>query len=209
MRIENPPTEVTSAALVLGIGAGGILVLMVLCYFCADWLLSFVQRVLHFVLHDKQQKLQEAILSLARDVIDGFRAISSFGKLLVVLLLSLVTWLLFAFSMQIGIWCFGDFPSFWVGLATNSIVALAVAVPSAPGFIGTYQAGCWLSLTLVFGYPKEFSFAYAIVIHAVQAVLVFAVGLFCLQRNGMGLGDLRRSRQSDSESTAREERITA
>ncbi len=200
LRVEDPPTQVTSAALVLGLVAGSILVVMLMCYFCADWLLKTGESVLRFVMKDKNPKLQQSLLAFATEIIAGFRSISSFKQLLTVIILSFATWLLLALSMQIGLWCFGEFPSLWVGLTANAIVALAVAVPSAPGFIGTYQAGCWLSLSLVFGYPREFSIAYAVVVHALQALVVFALGLVSLQRNGLAIGDLRRSKaEAESE----------
>ena len=55
------------------------------------------------------------------------------------------------FNYQVALWMFGEFPSFWVGTMINVMLALAVAAPSAPGFIGTYQFGCVVALTYIYG----------------------------------------------------------
>ena len=51
----------------------------------------------------------------------------------------------------------------------TAIVAIAVSVPSAPGYIGAFQLGCVLGLA-IFGIPESEAIAYSIVLHLTQFV---------------------------------------
>ena len=75
------------------------------------------------------------------------------------------------------------------------MTALAVAAPSAPGFIGVYQAGCVAALAL-FGISKEIGIAFSLVTHAYQFVIIVGLGVISLARNGLGLGDLQMKEES-------------
>jgi uncharacterized membrane protein YbhN (UPF0104 family) len=81
-------------------------------------------------------------------------------------------------------------PSVTMAVAMTVIVALAVAAPSAPGFLGVYQAGCVGALDL-FGVPPENAIVIALVSHALQYLMVLGFGLFSLRRQGVGWGELR------------------
>ncbi len=81
-------------------------------------------------------------------------------------------------------------PSVTMSVAMTVIVALAVAAPSAPGFLGVYQAGCVGALDL-FGVPTEDAIVIALVSHALQYLMVLGFGLCSLRRQGVGWGELR------------------
>lgn len=85
-----------------------------------------------------------------------------------------------------------------IAVAVTVIVALAVAAPSAPGFLGIYQAGCVGGLSL-FGVPAEDAVAFALVSHAVQYVMVLLFGAYSLRRQGVRWSELRK-RVQDEES---------
>jgi hypothetical protein len=72
----------------------------------------------------------------------------------------------------------------------NLMIALAVAAPSAPGFIGTFQAGCLVALTVISGYSREFAMAYSVVTHVLQMTLVLGAGFVVLHLRGLRLAQL-------------------
>jgi len=76
-----------------------------------------------------------------------------------------------------------------LGFATTVIVAVAVSAPSAPGFLGVYQAGSEVALRL-FGVAKTASDAFGILTWAVQMVVIVALGMWCLARLNLSLGDV-------------------
>lgn len=66
------------------------------------------------------------------------------------------------------------------------VTCLAIALPSAPGFIGTYHAGAALAL-FVFGYDRQEVAAFAIASHLANFGLTILLGLEALARRGFSL----------------------
>jgi len=69
-------------------------------------------------------------------------------------------------------------------------VGAAVALPSAPGFLGPYHAACWIALR-PFGVPKELAIALGTLSHLVFWVTSTLLGLAALRFSGAPLGELR------------------
>jgi uncharacterized protein (TIRG00374 family) len=80
----------------------------------------------------------------------------------------------------------------WV---TLSAVGMAVAIPSAPGFFGTYHAACKLALE-PFGVPPETAVALGTLVHGVFWVTLTLLGLVVLRTGDTSLSDLEQARQS-------------
>jgi hypothetical protein len=80
-------------------------------------------------------------------------------------------------------------PFFLAAMAVTAIIAIAVSVPSAPGYIGSFQLGCTLSLAL-FAVDQNRAIAYSIVLHLAQFVGIIAAGLYSLWTEGMSLHDV-------------------
>jgi len=125
------------------------------------------------------------------DYFSGLRVITSIWQLVGVILWSYAMWLMVAIWYQGLLWAFGIYPSLWVGMMLNVMVALAVAAPSAPGFLGTFQVGCILALSTVYGYSKEFAMAYSVIGHLLQMVFNIGAGLIVLQLRGLKFRQLR------------------
>jgi len=78
-------------------------------------------------------------------------------------------------------------------LAAVVIVAAFVALPQAPGFVGTWQAGCVVALGL-FGVPNELAVGYSLLTWMVSMVVNVGIGGVCLAREDLSLGALLRKR---------------
>lgn len=76
------------------------------------------------------------------------------------------------------------------------MVAFAVAVPSAPGFLGTFQFGCIIALSVLYPYSKEFAVAYSVVSLGVQYVVLNLAGLYVLKKRGLNFSELRKTSQA-------------
>jgi hypothetical protein len=74
----------------------------------------------------------------------------------------------------------------WV---TQSAVGMAVAIPSAPGFFGTYHAACKLALE-PFGVSPETAVALGTLLHGVFWVTLTLLGLVVLRLGNTSLSDL-------------------
>lgn len=112
--------------------------------------------------------------------IQGLYCVPSVGSLLTVLALSVLGWIATIacyFAMAMG---FGLDLSFSQAALVLVIVMLGIAIPSAPGFIGTFHGFCVAALALVAGTDPALAAAYATLLHGMQWILNTLVGSACL-----------------------------
>lgn len=195
VRMDEVPEIVIYGSGALGCLAGGILLVMFFGYLLGDRFVQIVEAIMNRLLGSRLPGFKLWAINFLRGFLEGLRAISSFKALLMVLIYSVALWLLGAFGYQVVLWCFGEVPSWWVGMAVSLLVCLAVAAPSAPGFVGTFQFGCCLALCNIYHYPKEFALAYSILAHVCQ-VIVLAIGsAILLQLRGLKFSQLRQKKE--------------
>lgn len=133
--------------------------------------------------------------AVVRDLVAGFARLDDPRTIALVVALSIVQWVAIAGSWWFGlagVWS----PDFAAAAFAAAVVALSVIVPIVPGGVGVVQGAAVLSLA-AFHVPAESALALAIVIHAVQAGTVLALGLLALAWEGIGLGSLRRMKGGD------------
>src|SRR5262249_24879447 len=82
-----------------------------------------------------------------------------------------------------------DLPAYAAFLVL-AILAVALILPSTPGYVGPFQAGTVLALGL-FGVPKATALSLSILYHAVNYVPITLVGLAYLGALNLTLGELR------------------
>ena len=190
-QMNDVPVLVSAGAKALGAIAALIVVVMVIAYVKSSLIIQFLEKVLRRLVKDHRHELREKIVVLAEEFLLGLRGISSFSQLILVFVWSLILWVELGFIYQVGLWAMGETANFWVGLLTSILVAFAVAAPSAPGFIGTFQAGCVVALTGIYHYPHEFALAYAIFIHGAQFGTIIVAALILLNLRGLSFSDLK------------------
>lgn len=136
-------------------------------------------------------RLPRKIHKIIKEFILGLQAISSLGELLLVIVYSGFVWFFSCLYYWFAMLAMGNMEgSLFVGTVVSVMVALAVAAPSGPGFIGTYQFGCIIALTAIFHIDEQFSLAYSIITHIIQAVFIILFGFFFLGRRGIRLAQL-------------------
>jgi uncharacterized protein (TIRG00374 family) len=69
---------------------------------------------------------------------------------------------------------------------------VAVSVPAAPGYVGTYHAAVVLVAADWLGHPAAQAQAFAILIHASSWLPTVAIGALCLLRSSVELGEVSR-----------------
>ncbi|MCJ7629163.1 MAG: hypothetical protein MUO50_12350, partial [Longimicrobiales bacterium] len=77
-------------------------------------------------------------------------------------------------------------------LFVNATVALAVAAPAAPGFIGTFQLGVTTGLG-VYGVPEAAATALSFGFHLAGFIPVTLIGLFFAWKLGLSFGEVGKS----------------
>lgn len=104
--------------------------------------------------------------------------------------LSVLMWINGAGAIYLLFIAFGTELSFAVACFTGVAIALTVAIPQAPGFIGVFHVAMEKTMIL-WGLGAAQAAGFAIVFWAVSFVPVTTVALFALWREGLSLGGLK------------------
>lgn len=188
---SDMPAIVLAGAKALAILCGGLVGVVLLSYVIPEKLERFFHGVSRAIAGRIAPGLAGKLDGMISEYFIGVRVISSWWQLTQVLLWSYAMWITIGIWYQVLLWSFGEFPSLWVGMMLNVVISLAVAAPSAPGFVGTFQLGCIIALSTMSGFSKEFAMAYSVVAHVAQIVLIVGTGLVILHLRGLKMRQLR------------------
>ncbi|RMG44225.1 MAG: UPF0104 family protein [Candidatus Dadabacteria bacterium] len=185
--INNLPPEIEKGALIFS-----KLALLVFCMIVAGIVFpARIKRLVEWSTGFLPESISKIIVSAAGDFLTGVEVLKGRGVLLKITLLTVIVWFSTYFLFYIFLFAF-DLPrTFFAGVVVSVFVALGVALPSAPGFIGIYQAACMAGFQ-IFTSSKEAALAYAIVTHLYQAVFYVVYGVWALTSRGIKLSDLQR-----------------
>ena len=129
---------------------------------------------------------------------DGLGALRGGAHLFWIAFHSIVVW--FAAStipMLAGFWALGidfgsPFETLVAGWITLAAVGMAVAIPSAPGFFGTYHAACKLALE-PFGVTPEVAVALGTLLHGVFWLTLTLLGFAVLRSRDTSWGEFEQA----------------
>ena len=94
------------------------------------------------------------------------------------LLWSLLLWVWMAASFWVAFQAFGIDLGFTAALFTQCVVSVFVAIPAAPGFIGTLQAGVLVAVSGVFGVSETEALSMSVGYHLAGYIPVTLLGLY-------------------------------
>jgi uncharacterized protein (TIRG00374 family) len=144
------------------------------------------------------ERVGQGLLPVARSFLSGLGGLSDMRTVLLVLWYSAYLWGVITASFAFGFLALGiQVPILAVSLTTVVVVAAFVFLPQAPGFVGTWQAGCVVALGL-FGVPKDVAVGYSILTWIVSMATNVAAAGFFLAREDMSLGQMVRSAASEA-----------
>jgi uncharacterized protein (TIRG00374 family) len=132
---------------------------------------------------------------------DGLGALKGGAHLFWIAFHSITVWYVAStIPMLAGFWALGidvgspfeTLVAAWITLAT---VGMAVAIPSAPGFFGTYHAACRLALE-PFGVPPEEAVALGTLLHGTFWVTLTLLGLAVLRSRRTSFGELEQAAEA-------------
>jgi hypothetical protein len=157
-----------------------------------------VVRLTHSLLRPFPDHFAHVAESSLRSFIAGLGALSGGSHILWIALHSAAIWLVASTGpMLVGLWAFGiDLGSPIETLFTAWIllgaVGVAVAIPSAPGFIGPYQLA-FKAVLVRFGVDPATSLAVGMLVWFVFWVTLTLQGLLVLRSSHIHLSDITRS----------------
>jgi glycosyltransferase 2 family protein len=149
-------------------------------------------------------------LAIRRPVVDALEAflagvsfLRSPALLTRVALWSVVLWGVNALGFWLAFHAFGLDLSFTAALFFQSCIALAVSVPSGPGFFGPYEYASRLVLVDLWGLDASKALGFALGFHIAGFIPVTLMGLFYAWRLGLSLGDVEASEERVEEEVER------
>jgi uncharacterized protein (TIRG00374 family) len=153
------------AALVLGY----LLVLLVLAK------KEFVQGLVEKSLRIFPSRISKALEVIFDKLIEGVEVMANPKRALMILAYSIALWVLFSATTYVFLLAFGIKASFLVAVTIQVFIALAVAIPSAPGFIGTFHAAGRYALAL-YGIQAVVAVSFATVYHLFSLLVSLGLG---------------------------------
>lgn len=130
--------------------------------------------------------LNEALARFTDGVFNSAEVLRSPTQTIAVVLYTVAVWfgtyIFFYFTFS----AMGWEPDLFQSVALTVIVALSVAAPSAPGFVGVYQTACVAGFVL-FGGSAADGLAFSVVNHILQYVLISVIGTAVLYIRGLNL----------------------
>jgi glycosyltransferase 2 family protein len=109
-------------------------------------------------------------------LLGGLSALQNLGRSGTAIVQSLLVWGFNALTYWFGLVAFGvTAPGFAGGVLTEGLTALAIALPSAPGYVGPYEAGIRFALA-PYNIPIETVIAYILAMRLIMSVMAPLIG---------------------------------
>lgn len=150
------------------------------------------------------EKVARLLLPIAvrRPVIDaleafltGVEVLRRPALLLKVSLWTIGLWLLNAVGFWVGFMAFDIHLPFLAAIFLQSIISLAVSIPSAPGFFGLFEGAARAGLVGVWGVEATKAVGFAVGFHLAGFIPITLIGLFYVWRLGFSWGEVRDSEE--------------
>ena len=145
----------------------------------------FIDRVL-------PAKLREKVSGMMHKFLDGLASLRSPLNILMVFVTSVIIWLFETLKYWFVMHAFGFTVSFFALMLMNGIVNLATTIPSAPGYIGTFDAPGIAVLT-AYGVDQATAAGYTLTLHVALWLPITLLGAYFMTREGIQWNDSLRA----------------
>jgi uncharacterized protein (TIRG00374 family) len=147
------------------------------------------------------ERLRQPMLDITARFLDGLASLRSFRGVLMIFGTSLVIWLLETVKYWFIMQAFPFEVSFFALMLMNGVVNLATTLPSAPGYIGTFDAP-GIAVLEMYGVEVAVATAYTLVLHAALWLPITLLGIYYMIRFGLGWSDFDRATRRISQGEA-------
>jgi len=158
-----------------------------------------------FIDHLLPARMREKTTGIMLKFLDGLASLRSPLNILMVFVTSIIIWLLETVKYWFVMHAFTFSVSFFALMLLNGIANLATTIPSAPGYIGTWEA-VTKAVLVAFGVPGAEALGYGVVLHVALWLPVTLVGAYYMTREGIKWSDSMRKETTvvDSDVTTKE-----
>jgi len=124
---------------------------------------------------------------LTQRFLSGLESLRSPQEALMIFLTTLVIWLLETIKYWFIMQAFPFTVSFFALMLMNGIANLVTTIPSAPGYIGTFEAA-GIAVLVGYGVSQPIAAGYTIILHAALYLPITIVGAVYFLREGLKWG---------------------
>jgi glycosyltransferase 2 family protein len=187
LMVPELPPALRSAASVFALVLSACAVGIGLFLFAPEPFLRAWTRVSRFL----PGTLRKAGTGLLDGLHQGLRTVHSIGRLAAVVALAFAKWISTVGMMGCTLLAFHIPVTLGMATIATVVSALAIALPSTPGFVGTLQAAFILGLS-PFGVSPSTAFAASVLYLLSGWIPTTLTGIICMARMGLHFADLRR-----------------
>lgn len=137
------------------------------------------------------QRFHTRAIGLTTKFLDGLASLRSPANVLMVFVTSVVIWLFETLKYWLVMHAFPFEVSFFALMLMNGVVNLATTIPSAPGYVGTFDAP-GIAVLVAYGVPHAVAAGYTLVLHVALWVPITLLGAYYLAREGIQWRDAQR-----------------
>lgn len=129
------------------------------------------------------------VLNVSRRFLGGLESLRSPLDALMIFVTSTVIWLLETVKYWFVMHAFGFQVSFFTLMLINGVVNLATTIPSAPGYLGTFD---WPAIAILkaYGINQEIATSYTFVLHFALWLPITLLGMYYAGREGIQWGNV-------------------
>lgn len=184
------------------LAGSGVLFMLVLLIGCYVVVLQpdRVRSILSAILRRMLPRFEAQILNLFGHVAGGLAVLKDSRRFLAVLFWAVAHWLTHALALYICFIAVGIDVPYSAALFLQGILALGVAVPSSPGFVGVFEGAATIGLA-VYGVPTTLAVSWAIGYHVLSFIPITVIGAWYFARLGLGMKELRGATEQAQVST--------
>ena len=142
--------------------------------------------------HLTPKRLHEKIIGVMNKFLEGLASLRSPVNVLMVFVTSTVIWLLETCKYWFVMHAFNFSVSFFALMLMNGIVNLATTIPSAPGYVGTFDTP-GIAFLQAYGVDKAIATGYTLVLHIALWLAPTVLGAYFMMREGIHWSDSLRA----------------
>lgn len=129
-------------------------------------------------------RIREKTLGISRRFLDGLESLRSPIDVMMVFVTSVLIWLLETVKYWFVMHAFKFSVDFFALMLMNGVVNLATTIPSAPGYLGTFDLP-GIAVLQAYNISRETAASYTFVLHFALWFPVTALGLYYMFREGI------------------------
>jgi uncharacterized protein (TIRG00374 family) len=140
------------------------------------------------------KRFREPVRGFADRFMEGLYFLRSGRDVAMIFVTSLVVWLAETAKYWFVMQAFDFEVSFFVLMLMNGVVNLFTTIPSAPGYLGTFDTP-GIRILSAFGVDPEIAGAYTLVLHAALWLPITLLGAYYMWRESLSWSDLSKASQ--------------